>query len=358
MHPGERAWLFLPVIYVYGVPILPLPILDVPLKPQKTGLLVTTPAHSAQNGWQVTQPVYFALASNWDLTVSPGYTWGSTTPPVPGAAVLGVKGWSLDTETRWVASRESRGDIELFLLNDRLPIRDVRALTYLRPVPGIGPGDVDRPADLRGSLNGGVVQALGGPWSARLDLNIVSDAALVKDTTTDVTQQANQYLRSSALVTRRTPDSLLSFLVTARQDTAWGGFSLFEDNVWPYPLEGLDPHQDNSPRVHRLQPRVSVWRLEPRAVAPRPGDLAEPAHHPPGPAVASAGRAPLLVVLCATSPDSRRSTATRATRAWTGSTRSTPTRLAPTGAGRPGRERQPAPRIRSLWATPASTWTT
>ncbi len=48
-----------------------------PLKPQKTGLLVTTPAHSAQNGWQVTQPIYFALAPNWDLTVAPGYTWGS-----------------------------------------------------------------------------------------------------------------------------------------------------------------------------------------------------------------------------------------------------------------------------------------
>ena len=256
VHPGERAWLFLPVIYVYGVPILPLPILDVPLTPQKTGLLVTTPAHSAQNGWQVTQPVYFALASNWDLTVSPGYTWGSTTPPVPGAAMLGIKGWSLDTETRWVASRESRGDIELFLLNDRLPIRDVRALTFYAQNPGSAQV-TSTDQGLRGSLNGGVVQALGGPWSARLDVNMVSDAALVKDTTTDVTQQANQYLRSSALVTRRTADSLLSFLVTARQDTAWGGFSILENNVWPYPpdpRQPLDPHQDNSPPSNGFDP--------------------------------------------------------------------------------------------------------
>ena len=161
VYPGDRAWLFLPVIYVYGVPILPLPVLDVPLKPQKTGLLVTTPAHSAQNGWQVTQPVYFALAPNWDLTVSPGYTWGSGVPPVPNAAVLGVKGPSLDTEVRWVASRETRGDIELFLLDDRLPIRDSRALSYYAQTPG-SPQVTSTDRGLRGSLNGGVVQALGG----------------------------------------------------------------------------------------------------------------------------------------------------------------------------------------------------
>lgn len=246
IHPGERAWLFLPVIYVYGVPILPLPILDVPLTPQKTGLLVTTPAHSAQNGWQVTQPVYFALAPNWDLTVAPGYTWGSTTPPMPNVGTLGVKGWSLDNDVRWVASRESRGEIDLFLLADTLPIRDPRALSYYAQFPGSAQVSSTNQG-LRGSLNGGVVQALGGPWSTRLDLNIVSDSALVKDTTTDVTQQANQYLRSSLVVNRRTADSLLSFLVTARQDTAWGGFSLLENNVWPYALTGLDPHQDNSP---------------------------------------------------------------------------------------------------------------
>lgn len=246
IHPGDRAWLFLPVIYVYGIPILPLPVLDVPLKPQKTGLLVTTPAHSAQNGWQVTQPVYFALAPNWDLTVSPGYTWGSGVPPVPNATVLGVMGASLDSEVRWVASRETRGDIELFLINDRLPIRDARALSFYAQSPGsVQVTSTDR--GLRGSVNGGLVQALGGAWSARLDLNLVSDAALVKDTTTDVTQQANQYLRSSLQISQRTPDSLLTFLVTARQDTAWGGFSILENNSWPYPLTGLSAQQDNSP---------------------------------------------------------------------------------------------------------------
>jgi LPS-assembly protein len=245
IHPGDQAWLFLPVVYVYGVPILPLPVLDVPLKPQKTGLLVTTPSHSSQNGWQVTQPVYLALASNWDLTLTPGYTWGSSTPPVPNAGALGVKGPSLDTEVRWTHSRETRGDLELFLLDDRLPLRDPRFLSYY--ADSEDPTRVTKEArGFRGSVNGAVLQNLGAGWSARLDLNLVSDAALVKDTTTDVTQQANQYLRSSAVVSRRTPDSILTLEVTARQDIAWGGFSTFDDDLWPYPSGNLDPHQDAS----------------------------------------------------------------------------------------------------------------
>ena len=251
VHPGERAWLFLPVVYVYGVPILPLPVLDVPLKPQKTGLLVTTPAHSAQNGWQVTQPVYLALASNWDLTVTPGYTWGSSTQPTANTYGLGVKGPSLDTEVRWAHSRETKGDIELFLLDDRLPLRDPRGLSYYSKSLA-EPGTVTPELrNLRGSVNGAVLQNFGAGWSARLDLNLVSDSALVKDTTTDVAQQANQYLRSSAVLSRRTPDSLLSFEVTARQDIAWGGFSAFDGDRYPDALyapgvTALDPHQDNS----------------------------------------------------------------------------------------------------------------
>ena len=260
VHPGDQAWLFLPVVYVYGVPILPLPVLDVPLKPQKTGLLVTTPSHSSQNGWQVSQPVYFALAPNWDLTVSPGYTWGSSTAPVAGAGSVGVKGPSLDTEVRWTHTRETKGDVELFLLDDRKFIRDPRNLAYYPAStdPLASPTQVlSESRGFRGSLSGAVLQDFGGGWGARVDVNLVSDAALVKDTTTDVAQQANQYLRTSAVVTRRTADSLLSFTVTARQDIAWGGFSAFAPDRWPAALattvpnpppglEVLDPHQDAS----------------------------------------------------------------------------------------------------------------
>src|SRR5215813_339401 len=259
VHPGDRAWLFLPVIYVYGVPILPLPVLDVPLKPQKSGLLVTTPAHSQQNGWQVTQPVYFALASNWDLTVTPGYTWGSSTHPAPNAFGLGVKGPSLDTEVRWAHSRETKGDIELFLLDDRLPLRDSRSLTYYANFPDDPSKVIGQARGFRGSMNGSVLQDFGRGWSLKMELNLVSDAALVKDTTTDVAQQANQYLRTSAVLARKTPDSILTIQATARQDTAWGGFSIFENDKWPYPLSGLDPHQDNGPGA--FDPRYPLFGL-------------------------------------------------------------------------------------------------
>jgi LPS-assembly protein len=265
-YPGDRAWLFLPVVYVYGVPILPLPVLDVPLKPQKTGLLVTTPSHSAQNGWQVSQPVYLAMAPNWDLTITPGYTFGgdrAPESPKPGAqasglngAVPGIRGPSLDNEVRWTHSRETRGDLELLLFDDQRPIRDPRTLFFYPDVTGpfildsagnpLSTNILTEHRNLRGSLNGFVAQSLGGPWSARLDVNLVSDSAVVKDTVTDVTQQANQYLRTSAVVTRRTDDSFLDFEATAQQDTFWGGFSLFEGDRWPYPTSG-DPHRDNSP---------------------------------------------------------------------------------------------------------------
>jgi LPS-assembly protein len=246
VHAGDRAWLLFPVIYIYGVPVLPLPVLDVPLKPQKTGLLVTTPSHSAQNGWQVAQPVYFAMAPNWDLTLTPGYTFGSGTAPAPNQAPLGIKGPSLDSEVRWTHSRDTRGDLELLLFDDRLHIRDPRTLGYYASLSNQNAvlGEV---RGVRGSLNGFVAQSLGGPWSARFDVNLVSDSAVVKDTVTDVTQAANQYLRTSAVITRRTDDSFFDVEATAAQDTNWGGFSLFEGNTWPYPLTGLDPHRDNSP---------------------------------------------------------------------------------------------------------------
>jgi lipopolysaccharide assembly outer membrane protein LptD (OstA) len=79
-------------------------VLDVPLKSQKTGLLVTTPSHTGQNGWQVSQPVYFALAPN-RLTATPGYTFGAS----GAGAHLGIRGPSFDTEVRWTHSARRAG---------------------------------------------------------------------------------------------------------------------------------------------------------------------------------------------------------------------------------------------------------
>src|SRR5262249_210787 len=74
---------------------------------------------------------------------------------------------------------------------------------------------------------------------------------------------ANQYVRSSAVLNHRTPDSIASLEVTARQDLAWGGFSAFDNDLFPKalygtdasgkPLSPLDPHQDNSAGASRGQ---------------------------------------------------------------------------------------------------------
>ena len=270
MYPGDQAWAYFPVVYIYGVPVLPFPVMDV-LKPQKTGLLFTTPNHTAQNGWQVAQPVYFALAPNFDLTVSPGYTFGASDEV---AHPIGIRGPSLDTEVRWTHSRDTRGDLELLVFDDLKPNRDPRSLQYYQDVAGAPGSILEERRGFRGSLNGFVTQALGGYWSARVDVNLVSDSAVVKDTVTDVAQQANQYLRSSAVLSRRTDDSLLTIEATAQQDTFWGGFSVLDGDRWPYPLTGLDPHQDAPARRQQPLPvLVSRPGRQSRPVAPRAGDL-------------------------------------------------------------------------------------
>ncbi len=180
----------------------------------------------------------------------------------------------------------------------RCPSATPRALSYYAQsaqAPGSAQvTSTDR--GLRGSLNGGVVQTLGGAWSARLDLNLVSDAALVKDTTTDVTQQANQYLRSSLQVTRRTagqPPHLpghraaghrLGRLLDPRE----------QHLALPAGRAGSAPGQLAAAGP---EPCLSLRRAEPGAVASGSGDAAEPPDHPARPAVASADRAPELELL-------------------------------------------------------------
>ena len=92
------------------------------------------------------------------------------------------------------------------------------------------------------------LQALGGYWSALADVNLVSDAAVVKDTVDRRRPAGQPVLRSSAVLSRRTDDSLSSPSRPPRSRTpAWGGFSVLESDRWPYPLHRPDPHQDNIP---------------------------------------------------------------------------------------------------------------
>jgi hypothetical protein len=180
---------------------------------------------------------------------------------------------------RWAHSRDTKGDIELFLLDDLRTLRDPRSLAYYPATlstPGGSPDVIDEKRGFRGTLNGGVLQSVGAGWSARLDLNLVSDAAMVKDTTTDVAQQANQYLRTSAVVNRRTPDSLLTFEVTARQDLAWGGFSAFENDRWP-DVAGAGG-QPSAGHHARPAPGPGHQSSHPWPVAPRARHVAAAAH--------------------------------------------------------------------------------
>ena len=123
----------------------------------------------------------------------------------------------------------------------------------------------------------------------------------MKDTTTDVAQQANQYLRSSAVLGRRTPDSFLSFEVTARQDIAWGGFSAFDNDVWPSRLYATQDSVGNPCDASR-SPSGQLQRSLPRSVAARSGDAAATPGNSPRPALPAARRALLLEPRCRVQP--------------------------------------------------------
>ncbi len=100
---GEGAWLWLPVIRVYGAPVLALPVMYVPLSDRKTGLLPILPSYSALNGWSVPIPVYVTLGRSADIESDLGYSFGGATP------LAGVKGPSLDTTFRFTSSLETHG---------------------------------------------------------------------------------------------------------------------------------------------------------------------------------------------------------------------------------------------------------
>jgi LPS-assembly protein len=225
--PGEGAWLWLPVIRVYGTPVFALPVMYVPLSDRKTGLLPILPSYSAQNGWSIPIPVYVTLGRSADIEFDLGYTFGGSNPGV------GIQGPTLNTTFRFTPSLDTRGTAELFLSYDLNPPRNPEN-------GGVWAGEEALHTGTRWGLTSQVVSGLGSGWTTRLDLNITSDAALTRDVATDVQVQANQYLSSTFQVAHRSEDSWVGLLLSYRQDTQFG-YTLFGTDYAPGKTGGPDP---------------------------------------------------------------------------------------------------------------------
>jgi LPS-assembly protein len=262
---GDHAWLWLPVIYIYKVPALMLPVLYVPLEDRKSGLLIPKPHVSVRSGFGLEQPVFFTLGRSYDLTASPGFYLGNPSfvppqNPAPGANYsqyfFGLKGPTLGLDFRYVPSTSMRGELTLGLVDDlqlqRIPIPqldpDSPSFNQNPQVKSATPAiEAQRKAlgkrGIRGSLNWHHEQDLADGFHDRIDASLLSDGYLLQDVTTDVLQRANEYIRSSARLFRATDNDYLGGDVTVRQDVRYG-YSLFgNDPNWG--IAALPTHGPN-----------------------------------------------------------------------------------------------------------------
>lgn len=219
---GERVTLAWPVVYVYGVPVLPLPWAYLPLGDRRTGFLVPRADSSYLTGLALHEPLFITLGESADLTLTPGWFLGG------GGGPFGVRGPRLLAELRYTPSEGTAGRALLGALYDLRPLRDP-----LHPELTLGARNGPR---FEGTVQH--AQELGGGVDLRAELSAVSDGYYVRDLTADVLLREAQYLRSTAVLARRGDDQYAGLEVTLRQDTR-SGYSLFDPSTGPATLQRL-----------------------------------------------------------------------------------------------------------------------
>ncbi|HEY8209207.1 MAG TPA: LPS assembly protein LptD [Myxococcaceae bacterium] len=204
---GERVTLAWPVVYVYGVPVLPLPWAYLPLSDRRTGFLVPRIDATYLTGLALQEPLFITLGESADVTLTPGWFFGGSSKP------FGVRGPRLLTELRYTPSETTAGRALVGVLYDLRPRRDPVDPSLV--VPGTRNG-----LRFEGALQH--AQELGGGFDLRADLSVVSDGYYVKDLTPDVLLREAQYLRSTAALARRGADQYAGLELALRQDTRFG----------------------------------------------------------------------------------------------------------------------------------------
>jgi len=92
-------------IYVQDVPILYLPYFQFPVDDRrKSGLLTPSMGYGSENGLSLLQPVYWNMAPNYDMTITP--------------ALYSKRGAQLNTENRYLFE-DNRGQIDLSIIDDQ-----------------------------------------------------------------------------------------------------------------------------------------------------------------------------------------------------------------------------------------------
>jgi LPS-assembly protein len=234
---NKRASLVSPTVRFFGVPVLWLPWLSIPLSPRASGLLFPKVGFTALSGFAYEQPVFVTLGRSADLTVTPGYVVGSLGP-------YGIRGPRLGLEFRYTPAAQTAGQLNMNLLYDVRKGRD--AFDATREAQSI--------RGLRGDAAWVHRQQLGEHFNFLTDVRAHSDGYWQRDTTTDVVARENGALKSTVSLGFRSDALLGSVSATAFQDLRYG-FDLF----------GRTPRLEGSlapafaPAVIGKLPSLNLW---------------------------------------------------------------------------------------------------
>ncbi len=186
-------------IRLFNLPILWVPWLSFPINDQrKSGLLIPKIAQTDNNGLELSQPFYWNIAPNYDLTLSPGY--------------LSKRGAQLKGEFRYL-QRINAGKLTFEYLPNDDQVNDNRYWLKYKHITRFSPH-----------------------WSANINLNRVSDAQYFEDFGNSLNNAANRFLLSRASINRR--GELWNFSIDADD------FQVVDDEV----SKNSEPYQ-RLPRV-------------------------------------------------------------------------------------------------------------
>jgi len=160
------------------VPVLYVPWLAFPIDDRRrTGLLYPNIGVSSRNGFDYTQPVYFNLAPNYDLTLEPRW--------------MSKRGLQLGTEFRYLYPG-GRGTFDLQLLpSDDLTWRDRE-----REIDEV-PIEENRRREDRGAFRYSGVHRFNRNWRARARLHWLSDPRWIEDASSSIEGASVSSLKST-----------------------------------------------------------------------------------------------------------------------------------------------------------------
>ena len=160
------------------VPVLYVPWFTFPIdNRRRTGLLYPSIGSSSRNGFDWRQPIYFNLAPNYDLTLTPRF--------------MSQRGLQLGTEFRYLLPH-GRGNVQFtYLPSDKLTERG-KSDEIAQGIP------VDnRRVDNRGMFRFNGTQDVSDHWQARSNLVWLSDPRFLEDSSNNINGLSNFRLKST-----------------------------------------------------------------------------------------------------------------------------------------------------------------